>query len=96
MAKSKTVTYRWIVYLSANIPHAPEHLHRARSTQGAKDLFREFCKETGMDECTAWLYPYTPEGWADAEEFRAVGNPFDYPAALIERGPRGGARVSFT
>jgi hypothetical protein len=48
------------------------------------------------DNVSATLYAYSDEAWAEAEDFRRVGCPFDYPDRLLELGPRGGVKVTRT
>jgi hypothetical protein len=85
---------RWIVYLHVDAPGrdaftvtAVENLKAARKALGVWSL------GMGEDSVSASLYPYSPEAWADAMDFRTVGCPFDYPSRIIERGPRGALRV---
>lgn len=87
--------YRWIMYVSQNFPgNMSFDLDRVSSIAQAKDAFREFCQAVFTDDCTATLYPYDDEAWEAADRFRDSGCPFDYPSLIIERGPRGGVRVT--
>lgn len=89
--------YEWIVYLSQNISGGQSFdLQRARSIRDAQDQFETFCREVYSDDCSALLYAYSDEAWAQALDFRDVGCPFDYPDRLIERGARGGVKVTRT
>jgi hypothetical protein len=87
--------YRWIMYLSQNIPgNMSFGLSRADSLASAREAFETFCEEVYSDDCSATLYAYSDEAWSSAEDFRDVGCPFDYPDKAIERGPRGGVRIT--
>lgn len=87
--------YRWIMYLHTPMPgDMSVTLRRVTSLAAAKDEVRRFERHTGFyDSCSASLYAYSDEDWAEAEEYATIGNPFDYPWKLIERGPRGGMKV---
>lgn len=87
--------FKYIMYLHTSMPgDVSVTLRRVKSLQEAKDELREFERNSGFhDECTASLYAYSEEDWAEAEEYATIGNPFDYPWKVIERGPRGGMRV---
>lgn len=87
--------YRWIIYIQQNIPcNISFELDRAPSLTAARAKFIEFCEGVMSDECSATLYPYSVDSWAEAEEFRDVGCPFDHPDRLIERGPLNGVIIS--
>lgn len=89
--------YEWIVYLSQHIPGSQSFdLQRARSINDARDQYEDFCAGVYSDDCSATLYAYSDEAWAEALDFRDVGCPFDYPDRLIERGARGGVKVTRT
>lgn len=89
--------FRWIIYLQQNIPgNISFTLDRVASIDAAKDAFREFCYDVYSDDCSASVYAYSDEAWAEAEDFRDVGCPLDYPDFTIGRGPRGGVRVEST
>ncbi|MFI9202656.1 hypothetical protein [Streptomyces sp. NPDC053048] len=86
--------FRWIVYLYvADTGRHEWELERAENLAEARALYAEFCREQGTLSCKAFLYPFTPEDWRSAETFRGLGNPFDHPDYVIERGPRGGVQV---
>ena len=86
-----TTKYRWIMYISQNIPgNTLFDLQRVTSLDAARVAFADFCRAVYSDECSATLYAYTDEGWTEAESFRDTGCPFDYPDRVIERGPMGG------
>lgn len=86
--------YHWIVYLSQNFPgNILFDLERATSIAQVRELYADYCRAVGTDECTATVYPYSDAEWASAVEYRDSGCPFDYPSLIIERGPRGGIRV---
>lgn len=93
--------YRWIMYL-----HSPLNgfdVQRVTSLDEAKSALIEYGKVTGFHQNltvngdygpAGSLYPYSVEDWAEAEDFREVGNPFDYPCKLVQSGPRGGVRIT--
>lgn len=93
--------YRWIIYL--HNPVGGFGVDRVTSLESAKGALVDYCEGTGFYAdlqattgeygCTADLYPYDAESWADAEDFRNTGCPFDYPTYQVKRGPRGGVRV---
>ena len=87
--------YRWIMYVSQNIPgNQSFDLERVSSIDKARDVFTKFCDDVGYDDCSARLYAYSDERWTEAEEFHGVGCPFDYPDRIVERGPSNGVIVS--
>jgi hypothetical protein len=89
--------YEWIMYPQMNgIPGGHTSVTRVRSIDEAKSELETFSRETYHDDVSATLYAYSDEAWAEAEDFRNVGCPFDYPDRLIERGARGGLKVSRT
>lgn len=89
--------YRWIMYVSQNIPcNVSFDLHRVRSLAEAREKFTQFCDAVMSDNCTGTLYWYTDDAWSEAEDFRDIGCPFDYPDRIIERGPRNGVLVQNT
>lgn len=92
--------YRWILYLYN--PMGGFEVTRVTSKLAAKLELIAYGRATGFYQDltvhgnygpTGALYPYTEESWADAEDYRGTGNPFDYPSYLVESGPRGGVRV---
>lgn len=87
--------YKYIMYLHTPMPgDIGVTLRRVTSLQGALLELANFELASGFaDGCTASLYAYSEEDWAEAEEFATIGCPFDYPWKVIERGPRGGMRV---
>ncbi|MEV7814242.1 hypothetical protein AB0P05_26480 [Streptomyces flaveolus] len=88
---SNTTTYRWIMYVSQNIPgNTSFDLMRAASLEDAREQYRAYCEAVFSDDCSMTLYAYSDERWAEAEDFRDTGCPFDYPDRIIERGPNGG------
>lgn len=87
--------YEWIMYLSQNIPGSLSFdLQRATSIRDAQDQFSTFCREVYSEDCHAFLYAYSDEAWAEAEDFRGVGCPFDHPDRLIERSRTGAVKVT--
>jgi hypothetical protein len=88
--------YQWIMYLHQNGfgGGMPGELQRVRSIDEARDAFETFCREVYSDDCSATLYAYSDDAWSSAEDFRNVGCPFDYPDRVIERGARGGVKVT--
>ena len=88
--------YEWIVYFHQNGIGGgmPGELSRVRSLDEAKGALETFSREVYHDDVSATLYAYSDEAWESAEDFREVGCPFDYPDRLIERGPRGGLKVT--
>lgn len=91
--------YRWIVYLHQPFGYFIEP-ERVENLADAVALWRRFKNDVGDpvehsgEGCSAFLYPYDSQSWQDAMEFADTGNPFDYPSKVIERGPRGGARLT--
>lgn len=94
--------YRWIIALSVPGGHGYD-VQRVTSFEDAKRALIEYGRNTGFHQDltvygtygpTASLYPYSEEDWAEAEEYREIGNPFDYPSYLVESGPRGGVKVT--
>ncbi len=92
---------RWIVYL--NHPMGGFEVIRAPSIESAKRALVRYCEDTGFYHdlqasgqygCSASLYPFTQEDWDEALEYEEIGCPFDYPSKIIERGPRGGVKVT--
>lgn len=91
MTATAAPRYRWISYVSQNIPgNLSFDLDRHASLDAARDAYREYCEAVGTDEASMSLYPYSEADWASAEEFRTTGCPFDHPSRIIERGPLGG------
>lgn len=87
--------YQWIMYTAQSIPGGLSFdLDRATSLADAKAKFEKFCRDAWTTDCSATLYAYSDESWAQAQDFRKVGCPFDYPDRLIERGRNGGIKVS--
>ncbi|MBT2609908.1 hypothetical protein J7I97_16910 [Streptomyces sp. ISL-87] len=85
---------RWIVYMYRGEEFSSEFgLITAENGRKAKEALKEYVGAGTSAEASASLYPYTPEDWADAQDFKDAGCPFDYPSKLIERGARGGFRV---
>ena len=89
--------YQWIMYAQQNIPgNISFDLSRVKSLDEAKRALETFSRAVYCDDVSATLYAYSDEAWAEAEDFRSVGCPFDYPDRLIERGTRGAMKVSRT
>jgi hypothetical protein len=72
-----------------NLNEAKIHLEAYGENTG----FGQALQVNGEYGCTGSLYGYTEEDWAEAQEFKTSGCPFDYPAKLVKNGPRGGVRV---
>lgn len=96
-----STTYRWIMYIT-NPGGLGGDLLRVTSQEAAKAALIEHGRNSGFYQNltvygtygpTAALYPYTEDDWKEAEEYREIGNPFDYPSYLVESGPRGGVKV---
>ncbi|MFI2909481.1 hypothetical protein ACG2OD_14690 [Streptomyces sp. PDY-4] len=86
--------YRWIVYMYQPGPGGMfGEITRAQNLRDALGALETYEREVYADGCTASLYAYSPEDWITAEDYRDVGNPFDYPSKVIERGPKGGMRI---
>lgn len=86
--------YRWIMYSNQDIPGGMTFdLTRHPSLREAVKFYREYCEAVFTDECSARLYLYFEEDWSSALDFKDSGCPFDYPAKLIERGPRNGVVI---
>ncbi|MGW0580093.1 hypothetical protein ACWD25_29945 [Streptomyces sp. NPDC002920] len=85
---------RWIAYLHVDVPGRDTFTVTAvKSLEDAVAALRGFARGQNTDAVSASLYPFTPDNWTDAMEFRKAGCPFDYPSRLIERGARGGFRI---
>lgn len=102
MSETATRTYRWIMYLHNPTPGGFD-VQRVASFDEAKAALIQYGKDTGFYQDltvygshgpTGALYPYDEESWKDAEEYRDIGNPFDYPSYVVESGPRGGVKVT--
>lgn len=88
------MNYRWIMYIETPIPGGGAiNLNRVTSIAKAKAELEEFEGDLYLwGACSARLYPYSEEDWAEAQNFANVGCPFDYPSYIIEHGPRGGLK----
>jgi len=83
--------FRWISYTQAHIPgNQSFQLGRHESLADARQTFLKFCHDSGYDASSMSLYAYSDEAWAQAEDFRDIGCPFDYPVRRIIRGERNG------
>lgn len=86
--------FRWISYTMAHIPGEQSfRLERHTNLVEARTAFLKFCRDSGYDNSSMTLYAYSDEAWEQAEDFRDVGCPFDYPNKRIIRGPRDGVRL---
>lgn len=87
--------YRWIMYLHTPMPgDISVTLRRVASLRSALLELVNFELASGfIGRCSASLYAYSDQDWADAEEYATVGCPFDYPDKVIERGPKGGMTI---
>ena len=83
---------RWIVYLHSPFPGSFDVVH-ASSIKHAREYLKAYAKDTGFTNPTASLYAYTEEMWEEAMDFKDTGCPFDYPAYVMEFGPKGGIQV---
>lgn len=88
------MTYRWIVYTARDdIPgNTSFDLDRVTALAAARGILKDFSRNTGTQECSARLYPYSEEDWASALEFKDAGCPFDYPAKLLKVTEQGSVR----
>ncbi|MFB7782086.1 hypothetical protein ACFC1D_05160 [Streptomyces vinaceus] len=85
---------RWIVYMYRGEEFSSAFgLVTAENGREAREALKEYVGTSTSSEASACLYPYTPENWASALEFKDAGCPFDYPSKLIERGARGAFRI---
>ena len=85
---------RWIMYASQNIPgNQSFRLTCHESLARCVESLDQFSRDIYADDVSAWLYVFDDESWYEARRYEDTGCPFDYPARLIERGPRGGWRV---
>lgn len=84
---------RWIVYLYVNSPAGSWDVVQAKNLREAVSALETWSEQMGTDDVSASLYPFTPDDWQSAMNFRDTGCPFDYPTKVIERGPRGGFSV---
>lgn len=96
----KDTKYRWIAYYHHPLGGFEVERHTNLYTAGRGLV--DYCENTGFYYdlqvngeygCTASLYPFTEEDWAEAKEYEEIGCPFDYPSKLLKRGPRGGVSV---
>ena len=87
--------YRWIVYVWQAVPGGENSdPQRVGSLSEARDKADQFGMDMGgITDVCGMIYPYSEEDWASAEQFRGIGNPFDYPTKVIEMGPSGGVRI---
>lgn len=83
--------YTWIMYMHFNGPsfqlYRVPDLVTVKAIMNANDYFNG-------QGVSASLYPYTGQDWREAVDFEDTGCPFDYPTKVVERGPRGGLKVS--
>lgn len=93
---------RWISYTQQNIPgNQSFELNFHSSLEAALLVYKEIAYQLDTDDVSMSLYwcgrPGLRENMiAQAKDFADVGCPFDYPDRIIERGPRGGVKVSNT
>lgn len=91
----------WISYASQSTPgNQSFQLGFHSSLAEAKGSYEGYCDAVGTNDCHMTLY-YTHKAHEGrmietAKEFEGIGCPFDYPDKIIERGPRGGIKVSNT
>lgn len=86
---------RWIMYTHQDgPPQTSFDLTVHASLKYAKAYYESYCRVVHSNECSSRLYPFTDEDWADALDFKDIGCPFDYPSKIIERGPKGGIKVT--
>jgi hypothetical protein len=88
----------YIAYFSQGFPgeQASDPV-RCTSVGDASDKFRAFARDVGRDyydangTASATVYAADSEAmWGEAEEFRGIGVPFDYPQFVLSIGKRGG------
>ncbi|MFD8018903.1 hypothetical protein ACFV6G_00500 [Streptomyces lavendulae] len=85
---------RWIVYMYRGEEFSSEFgLVTAENGREAREALKEYVGAGTSPEASASLYPYTPEDWVQAQEFKNAGCPFNYPSKLIVRGARGSFRI---
>lgn len=90
---------RWISYTSQNIPGSQSfELGFHPNLEDVKASFAEFCRAVDSTDCTSSVYfAGEDQSMYDlAKEYEGIGCPFDYPDKMIERGPRGGIKVTNT
>jgi len=101
MLETAVQPYRWIMYL--NNPLGGFDVQRLSSKEDAKAALIAYGEATGFYQdlqvggqygCSGALYPYAEEDWKEAEAMRGIGCPFDYPAYLVNNGPRGGVNIT--
>lgn len=75
---------RFILYVSNVIPgNVSFELITATGKLDAVQRVRQFADDTGMDAC-ATVYGFDSESWAEAQEYREIGCPFDYPMGTVD------------
>ena len=86
--------YRWIAYVWQAIPgYCSVEPARFETLDDVKAYAEQYARDVMSEDIAGMVYPYTPDSWELAEEFRYTGNPFDYPTKVIERGKRGAFRL---
>jgi len=88
---------RWIGYIQQNIPGSFSFEVRFfPRLSNARMWYENYCYNVGNNDCSMTLYyAGNDQSMYDlAKEYEDIGCPFDYPDRVIERGPRGGIKVS--
>lgn len=86
--------YRWIAYVWQAVPGGDtSEPARFNSLEAVKTYAEQYSMDMNADDIVGMLYPYTEENWELALAFQSIGNPFDYPTKVIERGKRGAFRL---
>jgi hypothetical protein len=82
------------MYASQDIPGSQSfRVTSHESLTWCTESLRKLAKALDTDNVSATLYMFSGPAWDKAREFERIGCPFDYPAKVINRGPRGGFRV---
>lgn len=85
---------RWIVYMYKGEEFSSEFgLITAENGREAMEALKNYVGSGTSADAGASIYPYTPEDWESALDFKDSGCPFDYPSKRIDRGARGGFRM---
>lgn len=90
---------RWITYASIVMAgNQSSDMGFHPNLNSVKAAYLEFCEAMSGYECIMTVYfAGDDQSMYDlAKEYETIGVPFDYPDKLVERGPRGGIKVTNT
>jgi hypothetical protein len=83
---------RYIMYIHYSM--GGFDLKQAASLSEVRQLLRNVRRNSGDENVSASLYPWSEEDWSSALEYATIGCPFDYPWKVVESGKRGGVVIS--